>query len=208
MEPNDRKRLLEMAERRARPGSGSLPSLVKERGEAYDVSTSVPDLHGVSYAIVGGLATACYMPERMTLDTDILVADETLADVERHLLSGGCERLGSLSVGGSSWRMQGGRVLDVLALRREWVPEALQEAAAKGEGPPFIALRYLVLMKLESGRLQDLADISRMAGFADTSALEETRGTVMQYRPQDAEDLESMIQRGKLEHGSDDRPPA
>ena len=38
------------------------------------------------------------------------------------------------------------------------------------DGLPVIALRYLVLMKLEAGRTQDLADVSRMHGGAPNAA--------------------------------------
>ena len=191
-----------MASARAQPGSGSILRVVKEAARhSYGGDVLLPDLGGVRFAIVGGLATACYMPQRMTVDTDILVEDSDLAAAETHLRSCGCEKLGDLTVGGSAWRMPGGRTLDVLALSREWVPEALNTVDTNAGYPPFIALPYLVLMKLESGRLQDLADISRMLGFADADQIDETRHLVSRYRPEDSEDLESMIHLGKLEHG-------
>jgi len=55
-------------------------------------------------------------------------------------------------------------------------------------------------MKLESGRLQDLADISRMLGCADESQVDEVRKIIISYRPQDMDDLESMLALGRLEH--------
>ena len=61
-------------------------------------------------------------------------------------------------------------------------------------------LYCLVLMKLESGRLQDLADISRMLGCADESQVDEVRKIIISYRPQDMDDLESMLALGRLEH--------
>ena len=96
--------------------------------------------------------------------------------------------------------MPGGRPWTLLALRRPWLREAFESASRGETGRPYVAVPYLVLMKLESGRLQDLADISRMLGFAEESPLDETRRIVSQYRPEDAEDLESMIRLGKLEH--------
>ena len=97
--------------------------------------------------------------------------------------------------------MAGGGLWTLLALDRTWVRDALEAAVRDDAGHPFVALPYLVLMKLESGRLQDLADISRMMGCADEAGLSGTRRLIARYRPQDAEDLERMIRLGKLEHG-------
>ena len=57
-----------------------------------------------------------------------------------------------------------------------------------------------MIMKMESGRLQDLADVSRMLGFADSKQLEAIRSVVTRFRAQDVEDLGNLIQLGKLEH--------
>ena len=197
---SDRRALLNMASSRARPGSGSSLHVLRESPGDYGGEAAIPDLGPTRFAIVGGLATARYMPERMTLDTDILVAATDLAAAEETLQAGGSVKLGTLSVGGSTWRMPGGRTLDVIALDRDWVREALDGATGEDSGYPVIPLAHLVLMKLESGRLQDLADISRMLGFAADARITETRRLVSKYRPQDVEDLESMIRLGKLEH--------
>jgi len=195
-----RRQLLDMARRRAGPGSGSALGVVKDGRSCCGSEVQLPDLGGIRFAIVGGLATARYMPERMTLDTDILIAADDLAAVEKLLERGGCEKIGPLCAGGSTWRLPGGRTLDVLALRQGWVHEALDSVGYDERGRPFIDLPFLVAMKLESGRLQDLADISRMLGFADEGQLTRTRALVSRLRPQDSVDLESMIQLGKLEH--------
>ncbi len=65
---------------------------------------------------------------------------------------------------------------------------------------PVIALPYLVLLKMAAGRGQDLADIQRMLGQADDSALAEVREVTQRFRPEDADDLESLIALGKLEY--------
>jgi hypothetical protein len=200
MESHDRKQLLQMASSRAQAGSGSTLHMLRESRANYADESSFPDLGPIRFAVVGGLATALYMPERMTLDTDILVAEPDLSAVEDILQEGGSIQLGTLSIGGSTWRMPGGRTLDVIALERDWVQEALNTASCDNSEHPFISLHYLVLMKLESGRLQDLADISRMLGFATETQIQQTRETVSQYRPHDLEDLDSMIRLGKLEH--------
>lgn len=189
-----------MARRRAKPGSGSLPSALREGPSSYGRGTPLPNLGDVRYVLVGGLATARYMPERMTLDTDILIKADALAETEEALRAAGCRRTASLTIGGSTWRMPGGRSLDVLALDQPWVGYAIDTAITDREGVPCIGLPYLVIMKLTSSRLQDLADISRMLGEAEEAQLTTVRTEVGQYRPQDLEDLERMIQLGKLEH--------
>jgi len=196
----DRKLLLEMARRRAGPGAGSTLSEVREARTAYAGDTELPDLGGVRYIIVGGLATALYMPQRMTIDTDLLILGEDLSDAEGRLEAAGCERIGPLTIGGSSWRLPGGRNLDLIALDRPWAADAIASAVHDEKGRPFATLPYLVLMKLESGRLQDLADISRMLGCAKEDRIDAVREIVSRYRPQDAEDVESMLRLGKLEH--------
>ncbi|NQU39924.1 MAG: hypothetical protein HQ523_08240 [Lentisphaerae bacterium] len=191
-----------MARRRAAPGSGRLDALVREAHASYGCGEELPNLEGIKYAIVGGLATALYMPQRMTLDTDLLILGEDLKRVEARLEAAGCERAGPLTIGRSSWRLPKGRILDVIALDGTWVSDALNTAVRDADSHPFVSLPFLVLMKLESGRLQDLADISRMLGCADEASVAAVRTTIAKYRPQDTDDLESMHRLGKLEHES------
>ncbi len=200
MKPEDRKRLLEIAKRRASAGTGSTLPAVREEHAGYECELSLPELGDLAYMIVGGLATALYMPQRMTLDTDILILGEDLERAEALLTSTGCKRVGPLTIGGSSWRLAGGRNLDLIALNEPWVSEALATAVRHEDGRPYASLPFLVLMKLESGRLQDLADISRMLGCADTHRVDEVRAVVSRYRPQDLDDVESMLHLGRLEH--------
>ena len=201
MKASDRKKLLDMAAAREKSGSGSDLQTLREAPSRYEHPPSfLKGLEPVSYVIVGGLATARYMPERMTLDIDILIEASDLPAVERALASKGARKRGALSVGGSTWQLQDGKLLDVLALNADWVDEAIRGAERDETGLPVVALPYLVLMKLESGRLQDLADISRMMGCASAAHIDATRRIVSRYRPRDVEDLESMIRLGKLEH--------
>lgn len=189
-----------MAGRRARLGTGSNLRELREASSGYAAREVVPPLAGLSYVVVGGLATRLYMPERATLDTDILVhrCDEEKA--EQALRQAHCRKTGVLAIGGSTWSMPGGRSLDLLALDEAWVCEAITSAVRDEEGIPYIDLSYLVLMKLGAGRVQDLADVSRMLGCASTSRVEMVRDVVRQFRPQDSEDLESLAALGRLEH--------
>ncbi|MFW5803505.1 MAG: hypothetical protein ACOCWJ_06260 [Verrucomicrobiota bacterium] len=202
MNSEEQKRFLAMALRRTAPGSGSQLDEVRDRGVHYTGQPDLGPLADVRHVVVGGLAVALYMPPRNTLDVDVLIARDDLAYAEERLAESGWRYLGPLSVGGSSWSLPNGIPLDLLALERTWIREALDQPV-RDAGPaatPFIALPYLVIMKLESGRLQDLADISRMLGYAGVGQIDEVRAAVRQHRPQDVEDLESMLQLGKMEH--------
>lgn len=195
----ERHAYLAMAERRARPGAGSGENTLRERSARYGTPQIKRHLSGIRFAVVGGLATRLYMPERMTLDADVLIARDEQQRAEEALAASGCISLGPLPVGGSTWRLPDGTNLDVLALDEPWVEAALDTVAPGPGGLPCIALRYLVLMKLAAGRVQDLADITRMLGATDAAGLEAVRAVVREYRPQDAGDLESMIRLGRRE---------
>lgn len=154
------------------------------------------------FLLVGGLATRHYMPERTTLDTDILVLAEDQAAVELELVAAGCRKLGVLAIGGSTWTLPNGMTLDVVISDAPWAQEAIEHPQQTVDQIPVIALPYLVLMKLYAGRSQDIADITRMLGGADELALAEVRAAVARYMPDAANDVESMIMLGKLEYSS------
>jgi hypothetical protein len=115
------------------------------------------------------------------------------------MIRAGCQKTGILTIGGGTWRMPNGRNIDLIALDVPWVTDAIQTAVPGPDGQPYVRLPFLVLMKLESGRVQDLADISRMLGAADSAALAEVRGLVARLRPGDCDDIESLIFLGKQE---------
>lgn len=197
-----RRAFLAMAERRAAPGGGTHPDILRERSARY----GTPDLRSifgdVPYLVVGGLATRLFMQERMTLDVDILVDPEQLSEVESALRAKGGRRTGPLACGGSHWDVPGIGPCDVLALDVPWLAEALARPVSGPGGLPYIALPFLVLMKLASGRVQDLADITRMLGAAADDAMEDVRAAVNRHRPADRADIESMAGMGRLEYGT------
>ena len=199
MSPEDRKSYLSMAERRAQPGSGSAPFEVRERTSAFVPPQVRRLLADIPFAIVGGLATRRYMPERMTLDVDVLVCPADLPRAEQALRNTGCRKRGPLAIGGSTWVTSDGQELDLIALETPWTQEAVASAILAPDGQPYIDLPYLVLMKLMSSRAQDLADISRMLGAADDASVGRVRALVIRHRPADAEDLESLVRLGRLE---------
>lgn len=94
----------------------------------------------------------------------------------------------------------GGELLLLLVdtSERAWVTTALRHPRISSDGQPVIDLHFLVLMKLEASRTTDISDISRMLGQASDLELDEVRKTIEIYDPNSMEDLESLIQLGKL----------
>jgi hypothetical protein len=162
-------------------------------------------LANIPWAAVGAAATRLYMPERTTNDLDILIRHEDSATVRTRLSEAGAVCQGELTIGGSTWRLIDGFALDVIEGREGWVHEALLEAASNldPQQMPVLPMRFLVLMKFQSGRVQDLADITRMLGQASDGDLTGVRSTFDQWLPTDRDDLESMIMLGQLEMKSE-----
>ncbi|CAN2040234.1 conserved hypothetical protein [Candidatus Magnetomoraceae bacterium gMMP-15] len=194
-----RKQYINIAMKHVKPGSGSNHNFLRNRTLTYTFFDLRKILSLTPFIIVGGAATRLYMPERMTLDLVILVAVEDGNRIEEELTQAGCQKQGSLSIGGSTWILPDKSILDVIILDFPWISDAIQNPNIASDGLPYIDLPYLVLMKLQSGRAQDIADISRMMGCADEKSLKQTRMIVKQYFPDDIEDLESLILLGKLE---------
>ena len=157
-------------------------------------------LVSVPFLVIGGVAPRLYAPERMTDDLDILAATATASAFAEGLVRGGAKKKGVLAIGGSHWLLPDGTVLDVLEEDAAWVEEAMRQPSAGPEGLPIIALPYLVLMKLRASRGIDIGDLTRILGAAAESDLEKTRQVVRAYLSDAEEDLESLIQLGRLEY--------
>ena len=140
------------------------------------------------------------MPMRATEDVDVLIAVRDAALAEGALRRAGARLVGQLSIGGTSWRLPSGEMLDVLTSRAPWIDDALDHPNREAAGLPIIALPYLVLMKLEASRGVDIGDLTRMLGGAAEEALAAVRAVVRTYLPDAAEDLEGLIQLGRLEY--------
>ena len=194
-----RKSFIALALRRARPGSGSASSFRAQRGWSLPVSDLRAIIQRTPFVVVGGVATRLYMPERMTLDVDILVSKQEVEWLYEELRKAGCRHEGPLSIGGSHWMLPDEGRLDVIKSDAAWVPEALTKPRHAPDGLPIIDLPYLVLMKLEASRAQDLADVSRMLGGARTAEVDRVRQVVRDYLSDAVEDLESLIVLGRME---------
>jgi hypothetical protein len=91
--------------------------------------------------------------------------------------------------------------VDIVELADGWTEEAIALAQANRDqqGLPILPLPYLVLTKLRAGRVQDVADISRMLGQATEEQLQAVRDVVATYSPEDLEDVESLAALGRRE---------
>lgn len=120
-------------------------------------------------------------------------------------LDGVCRRpvtyRGELSVGGSAWKSPDGLSVDVFEGSESWWPRALAAAATSRDqqGLPILPLPYLVLTKLLAGRVQDVADVARMLGYAREETLAQVRMVITTHQADLLEDLESLIALGRLE---------
>ena len=200
--PEQRRKLyIEIALRRCRPGSGSSLEFLRKRTWNRAVTNIKAIIKTTPFVVIGGIATRLYMPERMTEKIEILVLTEDADNIYRELAEAGSIKVGELSIGGSSWQLPDGNILDVLESQQPWVAVAIANPNTAPDNLPIIGLPYLILMKLQASRGIDMGDLTRMLGGADKTALELVRKTVKTYLPDAVEDLESLIVLGKLEMG-------
>ena len=188
--------LIDIARRRQKPGSGSLPGPINPK-----TTQMFRDILSVPYALIGGQATKSYMPERSTLDWDVLIDASDLDQARSDIVAAGAVGIRPLTIVGFGCRLQDSTMLDVIADDGEWVAKALTEAGTRcaEHDDPVLALEWLVLLKLKAGRVQDLADVSRMMGCASDQDVEATQAVASQWLPDAGEDLASLIQLGRME---------
>ena len=199
--PAQRRRLLlSLSLRRQKPGTGSAPQFLRERNARYTPGqTCETCLKGLRWAVVGAVATRAYMPERMTRDFHVLVHSEDGDEALAWLRSSGFQLASELSIPGYTLQAPDGTEIDLLLIPFAWIDDAFQNQRRDAAGFPVLDLPYLVLMKLETSRAQDLADLSKMLGLAAAEELDRTRECVARYMPEASEDLESLIYLGRLE---------
>ena len=194
-----RRCFINLVKKRVKPGTGSSIAFLNQRTWNNFVVNVKAIIKRAPFVIVDGVATRLYMPERTTVDLDVLIKAEDAVLVYEDLEAAGSQKQNDLSISGSQWTLSDGTSLDVLEGNEPWVEAAVDSPNYSPDGLPVIALPYLVLMKLLASRSQDLADISRMLGGATTDQLQAVREVINQYLPTAKEDLESLIMLGKLE---------
>jgi hypothetical protein len=199
--PRQKRRfMIDMVKRNGKPGTGSSHEFMRRRTAMNPWPDLRPILKGIEWAIVGGVATRAYMPERMTKDLDILVHQNDKDAVLARLQQAGYQMIEHLAIPGYSLRSPEGIEVDVLFSDDTWLQDALRQPVLDPAGYPVISLPYLILLKMGAQRTQDWADVSRMLGLATDAELDAVRAVVARYTPDDSEDLESLIFIGKQEH--------
>ncbi len=158
-----------------------------------------PILGDIRWAVVGGVATRAFMPERMTKDLDVLVHPDDVQQVWSRLQAAGYTLGPALGIAGRSARSPDGVEIDILEGDFLWIDAALAAVTTDPAGLPILDLPYLIMMKLAASRTIDLGDITRMLGLASDAQLAVVRQMVTRYMPEDADDLETMIFLGKEE---------
>ena len=158
-------------------------------------------LSPIRWAVVGAVATRLYMPERMTQDLDIVIQTVDGSQARQKLAAAGLVYRGELGIGGSSWTAPNGELIDILEGDDVWWTEAIADAQSNrdAQGLPVVPLPYLVLIKFQAGQFQDIADVTRMLGQAGEATLDAVRVLFAQYALEDMQDLESLIELGRLE---------
>lgn len=166
----------------------------------------IPDIRvilRIPWVLVGGIALRAYIPERMTLDVDILVHEHHATVARDSFTDAGYTVVGQLRIGGftvahATQQMQS---IDVLTRDDPWVEAALQHPHHDAAGFPVLDRRFLILMKIQSGRTQDLGDIQRLIAHTSLSERATTRQIIEQYSVEFVEDYELLCTLADLEFG-------
>jgi len=178
-----RKIFVTLARKRAKKGSGSSHFFLNKRTWTLPVTDIRRFLASIPFVVVGGVATRLYMPERMTLDLDIVIAADQAEFVYQNLQELGARKVSNLSIPGSQWELPNGSSLDILEVDEPWLDAALGSPNYAPDGLPIIDLPYFILMKLNASRSQDLADISRMLGCANETQIQRIKIIIETYLP-------------------------
>ena len=103
-----------------------------------------PILKGIDWAMIGGVATRAYMPERMTKDMDIIVHKNDGEAVVKKLEGAGYRVVSHLAVPGYLMLSPDGVEVDVIFGSYPWLKEALRLPAYDPAGYPVVKLPYLI----------------------------------------------------------------
>lgn len=199
--------ILDMAKRRQRPGTGSSREFMLQRTADIKWPDFRETLRNYRWVVVGGVATRAFMPERVTKDLDILVHARDGEDVIVELENIGYQRISRLAVPGALMRSPDGVEVDVIFGNYVWLDEALDNPTTDPAGLPVLDLPFLIAMKMDSGRVRDLGDVTTMIGWNSESEINRVREVIKRYFPDELPDLESMILLGQLESQIVDEEP-
>lgn len=195
---------LRLALRRAARGTGSLPAFFERRTAIQAIPPLYAVLGSICWVLVGGLALRAYIPERMTLDVDILIHERDSAMTRMAFVAAGYRVPDQLSIGGFSVQPDtaDARPIDVFTRADAWLDGVLAAPAHDSAGYPVLPRTYLILLKLQAGRTQDLADVQRLVALTSAAERVTFLEVVRQECPELVEDLEALFMLTDLEFGS------
>lgn len=209
-----RRFFLDRMSRRQGAGTGSNFSLLMTLPLRRIVSDSLDVILGAPYAVIGGVATRLYLPERVTLDVDVLIRLDDMPRVTAQLRERGERSMGDrpfpysrLGLIGETWQVIGMAPIDLIAASGFWVEDALANARVDETGLMIAPRATLVVLKLDASRGIDQGDLTRLLGSANEADMVAVRTLVAQLLPEDLDDLESYVELGRLEFGGRPLPP-
>lgn len=198
--PAHRRRILiDICRRHIKPGTGSGYDFLQRRTAMNPWPDLRPILQGIPWAIVGGVATRAYMPERATQNLDILVHQRDGDDVIERLETAGYFCLSQLAVPGYVLRSPDRVEVDVIFGAYAWLDDALMHPRRDLAGYPVLDLPYLIVMKTEASRGRDVGDVTTMFSLASKEDLARVRTIVKRHAPHLVDDVESLIYLGQFE---------
>jgi hypothetical protein len=201
-------RFLRIALRRAARGTGSAPAFLERRTAMQPVPDIGAILGTIRWVLVDVLALRAYMPERMTLDVDILIHERDSYAARIAFINAGYRVIAELTIGGFSVQQiheLSEPLIDVLTRRDTWLDTALAQPSYDPASYPVLARPYLTLIKLQAGRTQDLADVQRLLAQTPTAERTTTRQLVHQLNPELIEDYDALVTLADWEFGGDQR---
>jgi hypothetical protein len=194
-------------------GSGSdMGRLMEMPRTTNGVDRMVEAIFGdVPVFLVGAFAAAAYAPERYTKDVEYFVAAGRYEDAQARLRAGEWKQTrtltfpnAALGLHGSAWIPRGGgQEIDLITSEQPWAREAFASAVVRdANGERVIPLAYLVLMKLDSSRAIDQADLARVLGRLSPEHVEDVIRTVERHYhdPSAADDVRQYHEIGKWEY--------
>lgn len=194
---------LQIALRRAARGTGSAPSFLDRRTAMIPTPDMQALLGATPWVLVGGLALRAYAPERMTLDIDIMIHAADEARAKDAFRAAGYTITGPLTIGGFTAHPPASSApIDVLTSTAPWFAEAVIHPTPDPAGLPAMPRPYLLLLKLQAGRTQDLADVQRLLRGTRAEERAMMREIVARYAPELVEDYDALGTLADLEFGT------
>ena len=166
----------------------------------------VPDLAAIlgpiRWVLVGGIALRAYVPERATLDVDIIIHADDEPHARAAFVVARSTITGPRTIGGfTAHPHDGAAPIDVLTSTARWLDDALTSPTPDPAGLPAMPRRYLLLLKLQAGRTQDLADVQRLLRGTSPEERAAMRAVIQGHAAELVEDYDALVTLADLEYG-------